>query len=101
MFPRRAHLYGYVQLGGALGGTGRLEGLAVHLHGHREDRDVDRAGLREQLVLETRLQLVEPHQSVHGLGRLGLLLRSFHHNRVFAIITHQLIHHLNCRVKRL
>lgn len=62
-----SHLDGHVQLGRLLGGARGLVHAAVQVHGHGEDRGVDRAGLGQQAVLQPRPDLVEPHQGVHGL----------------------------------
>ena len=66
-----------MQLGRAFGWTRSFEGLAVHFHSHSEDGNVNWASLGNEFVLESWLQLVEPHQSVHGLGGLGLVLWSW------------------------
>lgn len=72
-----AHLDSYMQLGSAFGWARSLKGCAVHLNGHSEDRNMNWSSLRYQFVLETWLQLIEPHQSIHRLGRLSLLLWSW------------------------
>lgn len=72
-----AHLHSHMQLGCAFGWTRSLKSLAIHFDSHCENWNVNWAGLGYQLVLETRLELIEPHQSVHSLGRLSLLLRSW------------------------
>lgn len=73
---QNAHLHCYMEFGGAFRGTRCFKGLAVNFHRHGEDRHMDRPSLRNELILEPRLQLVQPHQSIHGLGRLGFFIRS-------------------------
>lgn len=72
--PEPTHLDGHMQLGGPFGRTRSLKSLAINFYSHREDGHMYRAGLGNQPVMETRLQLVESHQRIHSLGWIGLIL---------------------------
>lgn len=61
------YLQGYLELGGSLGVSGGLVGGSLNLHRHGEDWSVDWTGLGQQTVLKAWVNLVETHQSVHGV----------------------------------
>lgn len=57
----------YLELGASLGVPGGLVGGSLNLHRHGEDGSVHRTGLGQQAVLEARVDLVQTHQSIHGV----------------------------------
>lgn len=61
------HLERDLQLGSSLGVPRGLVGRSLDLHGHGEDGCVHGAGLGQQAILEPGLDLVQTHQSVHGV----------------------------------
>lgn len=61
------YLHSYVQLGGFLGRARSFINGSVQIYRHGEDWSVNRARLGQQAVLQPRPDLVQPHQSVHGL----------------------------------
>lgn len=67
---RAEYLEGHLELGRPLGVAGGLVGGPLDVHRHGEDRGVHWAGLREQAVLQARVDLVETHESVHGVVRI-------------------------------
>lgn len=64
--PER-YLYSYMQLGCFLGRARGFVDGSVHIHRHGEDGSVNRTGLRQELVLQARTDLIQPHERVHGL----------------------------------
>ena len=65
------YLEGYLELGGSLGVPGGLVGGSLDVHRHGEDRSMHRAGLGQQAVLKARVDLIQTHQSVHGVVWIG------------------------------
>ena len=61
------NLEGYLQLGCSLGVPGGLVGGSLDVHRHGEDWSVYWARLRQQAVLKTRVDLIQTHQSIHGV----------------------------------
>lgn len=61
------YLESYLELGGSLWVPGGLIGVSLDVHGHGEDGSVHRARLGQQAVLEAWVDLIETHQSVHGM----------------------------------
>lgn len=61
------YLEGHLELGGSFRVAGGLVGVSLDVHGHGEDWSVHRARLGQQAVLKARVDLIETHQSVHGM----------------------------------
>lgn len=61
------YLESYLELGGSLRVPGGLIGGSLDVHRHGEDRSVHWAGLGQQAVLEARVDLIQTHQSIHGV----------------------------------
>lgn len=61
------YLQGHLELGRSLGVPRGLVGGSLNVHRHGKDRRVDRARLGQQAVLKARVDLVQAHQSVHGV----------------------------------
>ncbi len=61
------YLEGYLELGSSLRVPGGLVGGSLDVHGHGEDRSMHWAGLGQQAVLKTRVDLIQTHESVHGV----------------------------------
>lgn len=65
------NLQGHLQLGRPLGVPAGLVCGSLDLYRHGEDRRVDRTRLTQQAVLKARMDLVQTHQSVHGMVRVS------------------------------
>lgn len=65
------YLEGYLELGGSLGVPRGLVCGSLDFHRHGEDWSVHWAGLGQQAVLKARVDLVQTHQSIHGMVWIG------------------------------
>lgn len=70
MNSREEHLESHLELGRSFGVAGGLIGGSLDVYGHGEDRSVHRTGLGQEAVLEARVDLIQPHQGVHGVVRI-------------------------------
>lgn len=67
IFEYHWYLEGYLELGSSLGVPCGLVGCSLDFHRHGEDWSMYWAGLGEQAVLQAWVDLVQTHQSVHGV----------------------------------